>query len=127
MDRAESVCPHCGNESTPWIFHAGVWWVKCRESNERQWVDEDAQIWRFYKDGTPSDPAVTDKTPNLRIDPAIVKPPPERQAVDTSTAVSSRDSSASFASELERLAELHALGALNDEQFEAAKARLLNL
>jgi hypothetical protein len=29
--------------------------------------------------------------------------------------------------ELERLADLHARGALSDEQFEAAKARLLGL
>lgn len=81
-----------------------------------------AQTWRWYKDGTPSDPAATDKTPNLLINPAVVSPPPVETSAPTPSEVPQTDS---FAGELERLADLHARGALSDEQFEAAKARLL--
>jgi hypothetical protein len=121
MGRDESVCPHCGNRSAPWIFHAGVWWSK-GQTDEWNWLD-DKQIWRRYEDGTPSDPAAVDKTPNLRVDPSIVRPPdaPELVAAATSTPPAGD----SFSAELERLADLHARGALNDEQFEKAKARLI--
>lgn len=125
MGRAASACPHCGHASTPWIFHAGVWWMKGRESNEWQWVDDDAHVWRYYKDGTPSDPAAIDKTANLRIDPAIVKPPDPYPIETSAIATDAPPPRDSFAGELERLADLHARGALTDEQFEAAKARLL--
>jgi hypothetical protein len=125
MPRDEAVCPHCGNESAPFVLHAGVWWSKGR-TDEWQWIDEDAKIWRWYKDGTPSDPAAVDKTPNLRIDPSIVRPPRETPVPEASTdGAETTTASGSFASELERLADLHARGALSDEQFETAKARLL--
>ena len=124
MGRTESVCPHCGTSSTPLVFHAGVWWTKSR-ADEWQWLEEKVPpIWRWYKDGTPSDPATADRTPNLAIDPALVKPP-DAQAPDTAITPSERTQSDSFTDELERLADLHARGALSDEQFEAAKSRLL--
>ncbi|MBM2823522.1 MAG: hypothetical protein HW413_2268 [Thermoleophilia bacterium] len=125
IGRAESVCPHCGTTSTPFVFHAGVWWSKGR-SNEWQWHDEKARTWRWYKDGTFSDPAATDKTPNLLIDPAVVRPP-DAPKLEPATASPERQPTDSFAGELERLADLHARGALNDDEFEAAKARLLGL
>jgi hypothetical protein len=125
MGREESVCPHCGNTSAPLISHAGVWWAK-GSSSEWQWYDENGRTWRYYKDGTPANPAATDKTPNLMIDPAVVNPP-EPSRLEAGTASSGRQSTESFASELERLADLHARGALDDEQFEAAKSRLLGL
>ena len=120
MWRAESVCPHCGTTSTPWISHAGVWWSKGPQSGEWQWVDEEARIWRYWKDGTPSDPAATDKTPNLAIDPAVVSPPAEPAGSDRG-----EHGGPSFAKDLERLAALHERGALTDDEFQAAKARLL--
>lgn len=121
MLRSDRVCPHCAAESTPWILHAGVWWSRGK-SDEWQWVDDEAHIWRWYKDGTPSDPAAVDKTANLRIDPAVVRPP-DRASIDPAAPQSQE--LASFAGELERLADLHARGALTDDQFEAAKVRLL--
>lgn len=125
MPRGEAVCPHCGNESKPWVFHAGVWWTKGPgASDEWQWIDESAKIGRWYKDGTPSNPAATDMTPNLRIDPAVVKPPHEAPSREAQAGASSQQGD-SVATELERLADLHARGALSDEQFETAKTRLL--
>jgi hypothetical protein len=121
MGRGETVCPHCGESSTPWVFHAGVWWSK-GESDEWQWIDEKAKTWRWYKDGTPSDPVAADKTPNLMINPAVVSPPPVSKVAAIASAERQPES---FAGELERLADLHARGALDDDQFEAAKARLL--
>lgn len=125
MGRAESVCPHCGTTSPPWVFHAGAWWLK-GASNKWQWLHEQTRTWRWYEDGTPSDPKATDKTPNLTIDPAVVSPPPDAAKLEPATASSDRQTD-SFAGELERLADLHARGALSDDQFEAAKARLLGL
>ena len=121
MGRSENVCPRCATASTPWVFHAGVWWTK-GQSGEWQWIDEKARTWRWYKDGTPSDPAATDKTPNLLVDPAVVSPP-DSPRIEAATASPTE----SFAGELERLADLHARGALSDDQFEAAKTRLLGL
>jgi hypothetical protein len=121
MGRAESVCPHCGNASTPLVLHAGVWWSK-RQSDEWQWWDDAGPCWRWYKDGTPSDAANAHKPPSLRIDPAVVSPPPE-----LATTSPERQPTDSFAGELERLADLHARGSLDDEQFEVAKTRLLGL
>jgi hypothetical protein len=66
------VCPTCGVESQPWIRHHGTWWF--RSPSGWQWVDE-AGVWRWYRDGTPSSGATTDMTPNLAIDPAHVEPP----------------------------------------------------
>jgi hypothetical protein len=120
MPRDESVCPNCGNPSAPWVLHAGVWWSK-GVTDEWNWIDDDG-VWRKYKDGTPSSPTATDMTPNLRIDPAIVRPP---DAPELAQITASRPTGDSVASELERLADLHARGALSDDQFEAAKARLL--
>jgi hypothetical protein len=125
MGRAESLCPHCGSTSTPHVLHAGVWWAK-GQSREWQWYDEKARVWRYYKDGTPANPAVTDKTPNLMIDPAVVSPPPE-PIEPSSASPPERQPTDSFAGELERLADLHARGSLDDEQFEAAKTRLLGM
>jgi hypothetical protein len=123
MPRRESTCPHCGTKSAPMVFHAGVWWSKGK-SNEWQWIDEKAHVWRWYKDGTPSDPAAVDKTPNLAIDPAVVNPPAAAVDVQAQPRRSAPDV-ASVAGELERLVDLHARGALSDDQFEAAKNRLL--
>lgn len=120
VPRSASVCPHCGVTSPAWIFHAGAWWSKGRQSGEWQWVDEKALIWRYWKDGTPSDPAATDKTPNLAIDPAVVSPPAER----AESAGREREGD-SFGRDLEQLAALYERGALNEEEFRAAKARLL--
>ena len=125
MGRAESICPHCGTSSTPMVLHAGVWWAK-GQSKEWQWYQEEARTWRWYKDGTPANPAVTDKTPNLMIDPAVVSPP-DAPRLEPVTASPERLPTDSYAGELERIADLHARGALDDEQFEAAKSRLLGL
>jgi len=122
MNRGESECPHCRVESKPWTFHAGVWWVQ-GESGEWQWLDEGANIFRWYKDGTASSPGASDKAPNLLIDPAVISPPDAREMEATLPTAAT----ASVTGELERLTELHARGALSDEQFEAAKSRLLGL
>ena len=55
-----------------------VWGGRRVESKtDWQWLDETARTWRWYEDGTPSDPAATDKAPSLTIDPAVVSPPGE--------------------------------------------------
>jgi hypothetical protein len=123
MPPDEGICPQCGTGSTPWVHHAGVWWT-IRKSDEWQWLDEERLIWRWYKDGTPSDPATTDRTPNLRINPALVRPPDAPRAEPVAAG---EQRSESFAEELERLADLHAREALSDNQFEAAKQRLLGV
>jgi hypothetical protein len=102
-----------------------MWWAKAPSKDEWQWFDENARIWRWYTSGTPSDPTVTDRTPNLRIDPAVVRPP-DSPWVEPATN-SHKQPTESFADELERVADLHARGALTDDEFEAAKARLLEL
>jgi hypothetical protein len=85
------------------------------ESGEWQWYEEDARVWRWYKDGTPTSPSAPDKTPSRAIDPALVKPP-----------VAPEKTVASHVDEIERLTALHERGALTDEEFQAAKARVLN-
>jgi Short C-terminal domain len=122
MGAAESVCPHCGQASRPWVFHAGVWWVQGTVTGRWVWFDNQGRIWRWYSDGTPMDADAPDKTPNLLIDPAVVSPP-----VVEATASSEAQATESFTGELERLADLHHRGALSDEQFEVAKSRLLGL
>ena len=114
MRRDAGSCPHCGSTSNPWTFHAGVWWVQT-ESGEWQWYEEDARVWRRYKDGTPTSPSAPDQTPSRTINPALVKPP-----------VSLAETVASHVDEIERLTALHERGALTDEEFQAAKARVLN-
>ena len=123
MGRAASVCRHCGGTSTAWVYHAGVWWTK-GSSDEWQWIDEKTWAWHWYKDGTPSEGI--DRTPNLLIDPAVISPP-DAPKLELAAASSERQRADSFAGELERLADLHARGALNDDQFEAAKSHLLRL
>jgi hypothetical protein len=71
MECDTRVCTTCGAESQPWIRHHGTWWF--RSPSGWQWVDE-AGIWRWYRDGTPSGGGTTDMTPNLAIDPAQVEP-----------------------------------------------------
>ena len=121
MQADASVCPHCGTASPPWTFHAGVWWVRTGEPSEWQWHDDKANVWRWYRDGTPSTPGATDMTPNLAIDPAVVAPPsPPKPELPSATEPSST------ADEFEKLAALHERGVLSDEEFQAAKARLLS-
>jgi hypothetical protein len=123
MARDSTVCPQCGSESNSWIYHAGVWWLAGVQTGEWQWLDETAGIWRWYRDGTPSSPGVTDTTPNLQINPALVKPPVPALPPTMPTT----SESPATANELEQLAALHERGALTDEEFQAAKARLLGL
>jgi hypothetical protein len=120
MARDEHVCPHCGNPSPPWILHAGVWWSK-GDTDEWHWIDEN-NVWRKYKDGMPSSPGAIDMTPSLRIDPSVVRPPDAPELAQVTAGSSAEES---VVGELERLTDLHARGALSNEQFEAAKARLL--
>jgi hypothetical protein len=126
MQRGASACPHCQHESNPWIHHAGVWWVAGTKTGEWQWFDETANTWRWYKDGTPSNPSTTDKTPSRAIDPAFVQPPAAESESPT-TAAASESQSRSPVDELEQIAALHARGVLTDEEFQAAKARVLGL
>lgn len=123
--REAGVCPHCGHESKPWTHHAGLWWCQS-QSGDWQWLDEKAGIWRWYKDGTPTDPSATDRTPSLLVDPASVTPPDEPEAGLPSPAEPDPGVS-SPVDGLEQLAALHARGALTDEEFQAAKARMLGL
>jgi hypothetical protein len=124
MDREATVCPHCGSESSPWIRHAGFWWAKASTSDRWQWLDETARIFRWYPEGTPSNPSeTTDQTPSRALDPTVISPPGadpplqiEQQATSPATTTSA---------ELERLAELHARGVLNDEEFQQAKQQVL--
>lgn len=85
-------------------------------SGDWQWFDEPADTFRWYKDGTPSSPSATDMTPSRAIDPALVAPPaaPKRESIVR-------------ADEIAQLVTLHERGALTDEEFAAAKARLLGL
>lgn len=125
-----SVCPHCGLESKPWIHHAGVWWVAGPETGEWQWYDESAMTFRWYDDETPSSPSETDTTSSLKIDPALVEPPAralEELHVEPEPAPSSQAHLSGPTAELERLTEMHAGGALSDEEFKAAKGRLLGI
>jgi hypothetical protein len=127
--RAEArVCESCGSESNPWIHHAGVWWIAGLKTGEWQWLDEEGDTWRWYRDGTPSSPGVTDMTPNLRVNPALVTPPETASPSETpsSSQLVPSDSPATT-NELERLAALHERDALTDEEFRAAKARVLGL
>lgn len=119
------VCPHCGATLKPWTLHAGAWWMKS-DSGEWQWRDEVARTWRWYKDGMPSSPETTVRTPNLAIDPAVVSPP-DAPRLEPATVSPEAGLADSLTAQLERLAELHERGALNDDQFEAAKNRLLGL
>jgi len=66
------VCPSCSAESQPWVRHHDTWWY--RSPAGWQWVD-DAGIWRWYHDGTPSSGATSDMTPDLAITPAKIEPP----------------------------------------------------
>jgi hypothetical protein len=119
MKRGMRVCPHCNSESAPWTYHEGVWWTQS-ESGEWQWEDVKTNAWRWYKDGTPSSPSATDMTPSRAIDPAIIQPPTVRQPelVATSELPSAAD-------EFEKLASLRERRVLTEEEFQAAKARLL--
>jgi hypothetical protein len=85
-------------------------------------LDRREQCVAQYKDGAPSSPGATDMTPSLRIDPSVVRPP---DAPELAQVTAGSSAEASVVGELERLTDLHARGALSDEQFEAAKARLL--
>ncbi|HEU4702312.1 MAG TPA: SHOCT domain-containing protein, partial [Conexibacter sp.] len=92
-----------------------------------QWLDKAADTWRWYEDGTPSSPSVTDRTPSLTIDPKLVSPPGRaaeaigREGIENQSVAQPPAPSA----ELERLGELHARGILTDEEFQQAKRRVL--
>lgn len=126
MKRDESTCPHCGTTSTPWVFHAGVWWAQGASSGKWVWADEEERVWRWYEDGTPSDPSATDKTPNLKIDPALVSPPSVPAPESARSPENSSADSHALATEIERLADLHARGVLSDDEFQQAKQRVLH-
>jgi hypothetical protein len=107
--RRERV-PSCGNPSTPWALHAGVWWSK---GATNEWKLDRRRPDLAEVQGRNSDrPAAADQTPNLRIDPAIVRPP---DAPELALTTASSETPTSVASELERLADLHARGALSDD------------
>lgn len=120
------ACPHCGAPLKPWTLHAGAWWVKS-DSGEWQWRDESARTWRWYKDGMPSSPESTITTPNFAINPANTQLPDALGPISTQapTAQAATRAATSHVDELERLTTLHERGALTDEEFAAAKARLL--
>jgi hypothetical protein len=137
MQRDASICPHCGSESKPWSFHAGVWWVQSG-AGAWQWLDPKANVWWWFADGTPASPSTTSLTPSIVIDRSVTSPPevaaPYKTGdagaklapteVETEPALA-RDSSVATSAELERLANLHTRGVLTDEEFRLAKARLL--
>jgi hypothetical protein len=130
MPRGERTCPNCKTESSPWVFHAGVWWTRYSPTSDWQWHDSANNIWRWYSTGMPSSADVTNGTPNLFIDPAAVSPPDE-SALTAPTGESVAEqvgiaSTPSTAAELERLEALHERGSLTDDAFQAAKARLLS-
>jgi len=42
-------------------------------------VDEEELIWRYYKNGTPSDPSATDRTAKFTFTSSSVRPPEESE------------------------------------------------
>jgi hypothetical protein len=128
MDRGARTCPHCGVEFRPWLQHAGVWWTQ-NDAGVRQWLDENAKTWRWYSDGTPSSPSVSDRTPSLKIDPTLVSPPGTAAQTNAREGIDEQRvalQSPAPSAELERLGELHARGILTDEEFRQAKQRVLD-
>ena len=71
-----NVCPHCSSvsdavDSSRWLLV-----VQAQTSDRWQWLDEKANIFRWYPEGTPSNPsATTDQTPSRALDPAVISPP----------------------------------------------------
>ena len=120
MSREASACPHCGAESSPWLPHAGVWWAQTKDG-DWQWLDEKGNnSWRWYKDGTPGRPSATDRTPSRQIDPATVAPPDASSESVTQDAIKAppvTSESTALSGELERLADLHTRGVLDDDEF----------
>ena len=43
MRRDASVCPHCRNESEPWAYNDGSWWV--RRDGGYHYLDERTGVW----------------------------------------------------------------------------------
>ena len=86
---------------------------------------DERNVWRWYRDGTPSSPSATDRGPSRVLDPAVISPP----GAESSSAVPRLDagqpSAPTPSAELERLADLHARGVLNDEEFQQAKQQVL--
>lgn len=46
MRRDAVVCPHCRNDSEPWIWHDELWWFKSDEGWD--WLDDDENQWYSY-------------------------------------------------------------------------------
>ena len=125
MNREATRCPHCQAGSRPWIQHAGVWWTQ-DEAGLWQWLDQNAKTWRWYEDGTPCSPSVTDRTPSLDIDPALVRPPDTQAFAEEDDEQLVAPQSPAPSAELERLGDLHARGILTDDEFRQAKQRVLD-
>ena len=139
MGRSASVCPSCGEVSSPEFDHAGVRWSQ-GAAGEWQWFDRDIYAWRWYKDGTLSTDLSevprrfrrrADK-PSKEIDPQSVSPPSLPQIKSPAPVDETKHSpeipsaeSPALAAEIERLADLHARGILTDNEFQEAKQRVL--
>jgi hypothetical protein len=57
MKRAASVCPKCGHDSEPWVFHEGKWWVK--RSDGDYYLDEARNEWVQWR--APGDYPIRDQ------------------------------------------------------------------
>jgi hypothetical protein len=144
IPREESVCPHCKVPSRPYIAHADLWWVQA-DSGRWQYLDAEEKGWHWYEADAPGGPSsspssassaavdqsqegadtTTDATRSDSPSAELERPPPSPPS-EPPTDSRERQPAQSFAGELERLADLHARGALSDEEFESAKRRLLS-
>jgi uncharacterized RDD family membrane protein YckC len=46
MRRDANICPHCRNESQPWIFHNGFWWWRTEDAT--YYLDERSGQWMKF-------------------------------------------------------------------------------
>jgi len=81
-------CRACGQLSEPWSYRDGRWWYTSA-TGRRQWLDEDANAWRWEDDGTPSTPLRPPPGPRMPLsgDEQESAPRPRLSALDRSLAV----------------------------------------
>ena len=80
--RDRRKCRACGQRSEPWSYRDGRWWYTSA-TGRRQWLDEDANAWRWEDDGTPSPPSRPLREPRLplQLDEEESTPRPRRSAL----------------------------------------------